>query len=204
MLASRRETHFAVAFELTNVSSPKVSRVAPVSDSAESTSPIRVLTQCRHCKQENILTLEQLQALLYRAGLLRRIEKSDPTTILEVARGASQRIACESCKATGLMTQEATPEDRKRVEGSTSAAFDDDEDWGDPKPCSRCRQLIPAERVALFPHITLCVKCQQADDRGEDSAEADYCPQCGTPRTVRKSTGRGLARYETYCPHCRK
>lgn len=170
-----------------------------------SAAALRLLVKCSKCTSEKLLTLEELQALLYQRGLLRRMEKTDTATLLEIARGAASRLSCDECTETGLLIRQATSDDVQRIAGGGATPFDDEDgEWGDPKPCSRCRKLIPAERVALFPHITLCVECQQSDDRGEDSAEADYCPRCGTPRTLRKSSGRGIAHYENYCPTCRR
>jgi hypothetical protein len=141
---------------------------------------------CLHCGERERVTIAQLLARLRAAGVLKRAVDPEEAEILVLAEANRPRLACTACGETGLSLAELPD--------------DGDEDWGDPKPCERCGTLIPAERLALFPAATLCVKCQQAEERG-DSGEAEYCERCGSMLQLRKAAS-GVTRYVQYCPAC--
>jgi DNA-directed RNA polymerase subunit M/transcription elongation factor TFIIS len=146
---------------------------------------------CPACQRRETLSPDQLLARLRNAGALRRATAPEADEIAELAQVHAARMTCDDCGHLGLSLQEPLIEE-------------DDEDWGDPKPCERCGALIPAERLELFPNTTLCVKCQQSSERGEDTGAVEYCPRCGNILQLRKSRGDGIARYVMECPSCRR
>jgi hypothetical protein len=79
----------------------------------------------------------------------------------------------------------------------------DDEAWGAVvRRCTSCKQVIPAERVELFPDVTLCVQCQRVDEAGGTADTPDYCPRCGAIMTTQMHTGSGITRYRMTCSGC--
>ena len=153
--------------------------------------------KCPHCRQTASGGREQLVAQLRDANFLKRASKTelaDVRYLLSLAASIRDRLTCPSCGGAGYLP--ALHEGQDDVE-------DRDEDWGQSRPCLECGQLIPAERLELFPDMKLCVACQGKSDRGESDDAPDYCPHCGTPRTLRQSRA-GISRYEAYCPQCRK
>lgn len=148
---------------------------------------------CPHCRYEEQTAADELFRRLQQLGLMKRAEEPDAAIGLELARTAGDRFPCPRCKRTGL-----------QVEPSAAKPDDFDDEWGEPKPCAACGQLIPGERVMLFPTVELCTKCQQTLDSGRSTAGDDYCPHCGTPMTMRKGRGAGLTRYELVCLRCRR
>lgn len=146
---------------------------------------------CKACRYEEQTAVAELFQRLQKLGLMKRADEPDLAVALELARSSVQRSPCPRCKGNDFAPELCTQ-------------ADDDEDWGDPKPCSACGKLIPAERIALFPEVELCTKCQQRLDSGNTTAVDDYCPHCGTPMTMRQGRGPGLTRYELICPSCRR
>jgi hypothetical protein len=145
---------------------------------------------CPRCQQREGQRPDQLLERLRAAGVMRRAEKPDEAEIVELFRVQQAKLACAACGHVGLSLEEPKP--------------DEGADWGDPQPCERCGALIPAERLELFPNTTLCVKCQQASERGGDSGPAEYCPHCGSIMQLRKARGSGITRYALECPSCRR
>lgn len=147
---------------------------------------------CPACAARNTLRPDQLLHQLRNAGVLRRAKDPDVDEIVQLAQANLARLKCESCGQIGLRLEESP------------ITRDDDADWGDPIPCERCKALIPAERLELFPGTTLCVKCQQASERGDHGGAVEYCPRCGNILQLRKARGDGISRYTMECPSCRR
>ncbi len=145
---------------------------------------------CTHCGERETLRPGQLLDRLRATGVLRRAKDPDPDEILELVRANLGKLTCPACERAGMKLE-------------ASATDDDAEAWGDPKPCEACGALIPAERLELFPNTTLCVACQQANERGEDTGPAEYCPYCGNVMQLRKARS-GITRYVLECPSCRR
>jgi DNA-directed RNA polymerase subunit M/transcription elongation factor TFIIS len=144
---------------------------------------------CPACNWRDGLSPDQLLERLRAAGVMRRAQQPEEAEIVELLRAQQSKLVCSACGHVGLLLEEPSTKD-------------EDEDWGDPKPCERCGALIPAERLELFPNTTLCVKCQQAAERGGDSEPAEYCPRCGSIMQLRKARGSGITRYAMECPSC--
>ncbi len=131
-----------------------------------------------------------MQAWLLRAGMLRRNEHPAEAEMQELLPAAAPKLACPECGSVGL---------------STSAVFDDDADWPAARRCQSCGQLIPAERLEVFPDAELCVQCQgRVDDRVPQVTD-EFCDGCGWPMVLRASRGRGITRQVIACsnPQCR-
>ncbi len=140
--------------------------------------------KCRRCPWGSVENVEQIVARLRSIGMLAR-ETPDDATLMELAKAASDRLPCPECQQTGLTFE---------------VALDDDPDvWGDPIPCELCGELIPAERLEVFPSSKVCARCQAKLDRGEQAGPLEYCPRCGSPMTLRLSRGSGITRYQWVC-----
>lgn len=152
-------------------------------------SPPRMRITCPHCSASAVCGPEQMAARLRQSGMLRREKDASWDLIGELFHSAAARMACAECGHRGL---------------SVSIAADDwdDEDWGESRSCAGCGQPIPGERLEAFPNAQLCVQCQRAADRGEDTGPPEYCPRCGTPMRLQQRRGSGLAGYQLVCPQC--
>jgi RNA polymerase-binding transcription factor DksA len=141
---------------------------------------------CLACGARATLSAIDVLARLRAAGLLKRAKEPDAETVAELLKSTATTWACERCGRTGLAVE---------------AARDDlaNEDWGQAKACERCHAPIPAERLELFPQTTLCVRCQQGAEQGDDP---EYCPRCGSILEIRRLRGSGLTRYVMECPSC--
>ena len=129
-------------------------------------------------------------ARLRAAGMLRREKEPSAELVAELLSTATGRFICSECGGLGLTV--APLEDEF-----------DDEPWGQTeRQCTSCAQVIPAERVELFPDVTLCVKCQRIDEAGGPADTPDYCPKCGAVMTTRLHSGSGITRYQITCPQC--
>jgi hypothetical protein len=146
---------------------------------------------CPRCSASSLCDFPQMLARLRNLGILRREKDPSPELVAELFVSAAGRMVCPSCNHCGMTVDEA------------------DDEWDDPtgntaRVCTDCGRTIAAERLAAFPSAQRCVTCQQAADRGFDSAPVEYCPRCGTPMTVRPRRGPGLARYEMICSQCKR
>jgi len=131
--------------------------------------------------------LPRLQLL----GMLRREKQPDRDLVVELFRSSLGRVTCSACDRVGLIA--SSPEDAC-----------DDEAWGAGRRCESCGRTIPMERVELLPHVERCVACQQNQESGASARPVEYCARCGTVLRMRLRPGDGLARYEPYCPECRR
>ena len=126
---------------------------------------------------------------LHAIGRLRRAQDPDPEVVQELFAASAGRFPCGECGRVGLTIESVEDEFEK--------------DWPEIRTCSSCGAAIPAERVSLFPNVTLCVACQQMSERGGEGEETEYCPKCGAPVEVRPTRGPGVTRYEMACSQCR-
>jgi len=144
---------------------------------------------CTDCGYVEQTVASELLRRLQQVGAMKRAEEPDLDIALELARSATVRFTCPRCKRGSLIPARASETE--------------DDDWGDPKPCVACGKPIPAERVAFFPEVERCSACQTRVDNGGQLSGDDYCPHCGTPMVMRKTSG-GITRYEQRCPQCRR
>ncbi len=154
-------------------------------------SPNRyVQLTCPQCAAVSVCGPIEMLARLRAAGMLRREKEPSSELVAELLETAKGRFVCSQCGGLGL----------------TVAPLEDefgDEAWGAvQRRCTSCGQVIPAERVELFPDVTLCVKCQREDELGGAAETPDYCPKCGAVMTTRMQSGSGITRYQMTCPAC--
>ena len=144
---------------------------------------------CPVCGRDEQSGRKELIGRLRDLGMLRRDDGRDLGLLLELARSRAGDIVCPACDAPGYLPQETSGDE-----------FDD---TPPPRPCLACGNVIPPERVELFPESDLCARCQEKVDRGEALSGDDYCERCGSPMIVRK-TSSGVTRYQQVCPQCRR
>lgn len=144
---------------------------------------------CPECGWHSMCGPTQMLTWLRTAGMVRRDAVPEPELLPELLRSAAPRLTCPKCQAAGLSPTDAEDET-------------DDEDWGMARKCAVCSQVIPRERLEIFPNADLCVACQGKSDRGETSGPAEYCPRCGNVMTLRQ-VRRGVTKYVMACPRCR-
>lgn len=130
--------------------------------------------------------------MLRQAGKLRRAADPDPAEIATLFAATAPQFSCPDCGHFGLFAGVATP-----------TAKQSDDDWPEAKLCAGCHRPIPAERLEAVPKAELCAPCQARQERGETDDTPDYCPRCGSVRTLR-AVRAGIVRYAFYCPSCRK
>ena len=131
-------------------------------------------------------------ARLESAGLLKRAgkqERCDTAYLLALAEKVTGQWKCPSCDSSGM---------------SVAVAEETTHGSGRGRPCAACGNLIPAERLELFPEMALCVTCQSAVDRGQPPDTQEFCPRCGNRMQIRTGRGAGVARYALVCPQCRR
>ena len=151
----------------------------------------RMRLSCAGCAACSTYGPAEMLQRLRLLGMLRREKDPDPDLLAELFRTSAGRLACSACGRTGL---QISPADDVL----------DEEAWGCGRRCESCGQAIPKERLRSLPHVRLCVACQQSQESGASSAPVEYCPKCGAVLRTRLRPGDGLARYEPYCPECRR
>ena len=147
---------------------------------------------CPACRHTESSDSERLILRLQGAGLLKRAsrdERKDLDYLLALARTVVDKWPCPACGAGGLTVEE--------IDGPA-----DDFEVG--QPCAACGQMIPAERMELFPDTTLCTACQSIVDRGGTPDTQEYCPRCGSLMQIRAGRSSGVARYALVCTQCRR
>jgi predicted RNA-binding Zn-ribbon protein involved in translation (DUF1610 family) len=145
--------------------------------------------RCPQCSASVRCGPEDRLMRLRQAGLLRREKEPEAALVHELFLATAARFICAECGCVGLTVVPVEDE------------FDDAE-WGQPaRNCEACRQPIPAERLELFPHTTLCVACQRGAETGQDQGPAEYCPRCGNVLVLR-AIRRGVTEYALVCPEC--
>jgi hypothetical protein len=124
--------------------------------------------------------------------MLRRNQQPTTEEMRELLPVAAAKVSCPACGGRGIHVGQA--------EG------DDDADWPAGRRCQSCGQVIPAERLEVFPEAELCVNCQgRVEDRLPQRTD-EFCERCGWPLVVRPSRGRGISRQVLACsnPDCRR
>lgn len=142
---------------------------------------------CPSCNRDEATPRDVALQRLRDLGRLKRVERTETSLLLEIARLAAGEIYCPDCGAAGMELRTGAPQR---------------DDFGG-KRCEVCQKSIDPERLEVFPDSKLCTACQRGDERGLDSAEPEYCPACGTPLQPVKSTV-GVTRYRMMCPQCRR
>ncbi len=146
---------------------------------------------CPACENVEYADADALLQRLRKLGMLRRDASPTNGVIQELVDRMADGFVCSICNNVGLR---ATREDPL-----------DDEAWGQGRKCQACGQLIPAERIEIFPDTQWCTTCKSAIESGEtDDSEPDFCPRCGDVRQLRRRSGSGITGYQMYCPGCRR
>ena len=151
-------------------------------------------TACVHCE---IWGFEASVRALVRAGKFRRGSSPDPEVVFELLFAFVGQLICSECRAVGLQLT-------WREDSDDTAS-----DWQDAVLCEACRKPIPEERLAVVHDATLCVRCQDQQDRGvlrPMAVESDLCPRCGSPPKMEHREVGGVTRYAMVCtnsPRCR-
>lgn len=151
------------------------------------TSSIYRRLECPRCKASAVV---DMLARLREAGKLKRDKQPAPEVVIELFSAQAAVLPCEACGHVGLAVQ----------------LLDDDADDGNwptaGRACVRCKAVIPAERLELFPDATLCAACQRRAEQGDDGGPQEYCPRCGGLMKLRQHRGGGIARYVMVCGEC--
>lgn len=154
--------------------------------------PSRIGLSCPHCAARTVCGPDEMLRRLQSLGMLRREKHPDAALVAELFRSSLDRLPCSACGRTGLKISPAAD------------ARDDDDAWGGARRCESCGCSIPPERLQLLPRVTLCVACQRTREAGASDTPIEYCARCGSILRTRLRPGDGLARYEPYCPQCRR
>jgi predicted RNA-binding Zn-ribbon protein involved in translation (DUF1610 family) len=141
--------------------------------------------RCSECGWQRVWGPEEMQQQLRAHGQLKRATNPEPELVRELLARLLPQIGCPDCGATEL---------------GWSTQLEDFEDWGDAKACEVCKQIIPAERLEVFPQATRCAACQ--DKPAPATEDADFCPRCGGLLAVRQQRGSGISRYVVSCADC--
>jgi len=145
----------------------------------------RMELTCPSCSTVERCGYSQMLARLQGVGVMRRSKDPEPELVRELFESTATRFTCPECKHVGLSVGEAKD--------------DDWDDRGAGVACRGCRQVIPRERLEIFPGTKLCAACQQKDDLGVND-EPEFCPRCGDIMSVRLKSG--TSRYVMSCPSC--
>jgi predicted RNA-binding Zn-ribbon protein involved in translation (DUF1610 family) len=146
---------------------------------------LRYDARCPECGWfDSVGPQEMIQMLRSAKKVSRR--NAPPFDLLEqLFLSAADKMPCPECGHVGLVVEEARDE------------------WKEEKPCTACGRPIEPERLEFLPDTELCVTCQRHAESGDRQVEFEYCPHCGAPMEIRKSTGPGLTRYVARCSaHC--
>lgn len=146
--------------------------------------------RCPACNEMAVFDRAQIIARLDRRGILRRDRKPSTDLLCELLKSAAAAWRCSACQQVGLIVAPVEPLD--------------DEDWGMDRRCQRCGQVIPAERLEVFPDAQICATCKQMEQDRPVEDEPQYCPRCGSIMELKPSRGPGISRYEMRCPDCRR
>ena len=149
--------------------------------------------RCQQCGWQTSCGQPEIERRLRTLGLLRRAPHPPEELVSELLAVNLSRLKCDACGFAGLLLG---------AEHQTEAQ----DVWQQADLCQICNQAIPPERLEVFPEATRCVACQDAEDRGEEAAEPEFCPKCGAFLELRVSRGGGITRYKQFCtgdPPCR-
>ena len=143
---------------------------------------------CRQCSWTTLCSDLDIVAWLQRHGRLRRAEQPEADLTQEMFRVTADRFACPACGAVGLAVGDP----------------DEADEWESGRACDVCRQVIPPERLEVFPDTRVCAQCKDAEETGQSTEEPEYCPRCGAIMQLRSARGSGISRYQLVCPECGK
>jgi predicted RNA-binding Zn-ribbon protein involved in translation (DUF1610 family) len=151
-------------------------------------SPLRL--DCSSCGWSVIVGPTEMQSWVSRAGMLRRNEHPSEAEVRELLPVAAAKLACPDCGVQGLRAGHAA---------------DDRDAWPADRRCQSCGQVIPPERLEVFPSAELCIACQRRVDERRPQATDEFCERCGWPVVMRLSSGRGITRNVMACsnPACK-
>ncbi len=141
---------------------------------------------CSKCAERTTQGPVQMLSLLRSMGMLKRESEANDQIVWELMRAAAHRIACPSCGHTGVTLERVAEE---HLTG----------DWLESRACEICGQVIPSERLELYPDCQRCAACQDKGQTDEDRIE--YCPRCGDIMDLKPRSG-GIARYAMKCRSC--
>lgn len=147
--------------------------------------------RCDQCGTHHLLDAAGALQWLRSLGRVRSQQAWEAEVVFEVIRGIADELQCRECGVRGVFV--GVP----REEG---------EDWPEARPCRECGRPIPPERLEALPEAVRCVDCQQRIEMGDDPAQAEYCPKCGSQMVLRLSRGGGITRHTMQCsnvPPCR-
>lgn len=145
---------------------------------------LRRLT-CPKCDWSRVFGPAEMKLELQQRGMQKRDPNPDYELILELFLHHLHSIPCPDCRTRGLLA--GVPE------------TDEDADWGDARHCEICREVIPPERLEIFPDSTRCAACK---DKPSAPTADDFCPRCGNFLQVGQATGGGVSRYVMRCSAC--
>lgn len=147
--------------------------------------------KCPHCGWESLAGYTEKIEWLRGAGRLRRAAKPEPELVDELFGQIVTELRCPDCREGGL-------------EVDSGLGDDDDDDWlPTGRACDRCGEVIPRERLEVFPDTRYCTACQRSVEQGVGAAGAhDYCPRCGSLMTMRTTSSRNRASYQFACTSC--
>jgi Zn finger protein HypA/HybF involved in hydrogenase expression len=149
--------------------------------------------KCQRCGWRTCCGQQEIERRLRGLGLLRRAPHPPEELVRELLAANLSRLKCDACGFAGLRLGKI---DQADAPG----------DWQQVVLCQICNQPITPERLEVFPYATRCVDCQDASDRGVETAEPEFCPKCGSLLELRVSRGSGIIRYKQFCtnsPPCR-
>ena len=149
--------------------------------------------RCEACGWQTCCGQQEIERRLRTLGLLRRAPHPPEQLVAELLSVHLAKLPCDTCGFAPL----------RLVDDAQPNAQDD---WQQAALCQICNQPIPPERLEVFPNAARCVACQDAEDRGEQSFEPEFCEKCGALLELRVSRGGGITRYKQFCtgdPPCR-
>jgi hypothetical protein len=149
--------------------------------------------RCNQCGAMQSFTLAELTDQLRSLKFLRRSDQPDEATILELTRSSMASGVWPACETCG----------KKQFSPPTLESTDFTTEWNDEIPCESCGQIIPQERLELFPDSRSCVRCQQKTEKSGSNLDIEYCRHCGNILQIRLSSRRATS-YRRYCPACKK
>ncbi|HUY87803.1 MAG TPA: TraR/DksA C4-type zinc finger protein [Pirellulales bacterium] len=146
--------------------------------------------RCAGCRWATMVDPAGAASWLSAAGRLRSHSEATRHELRELAVALAPQIACTNCGQTRL---------------TAMLIEDDPAAWPEARRCDDCGELIPPERLEVFPETRLCTHCQGRDDRGLTPDAVEYCPFCGSPMALRPRGGTGIHRYVMRCSaNCRR
>jgi len=138
---------------------------------------------CPSCDWQAVCDSTELHRRLQVAGMLKRETDPEWEYLLELFSSLAARLSCDNCSHAGLVCEEAV--------------IDDEDGWPEARQCEVCKEVIPLERLEVFPEAKRCAACQDSGNQNE----AEYCDFCGAIMEVRQSSS-GITRYKMVCSEC--